>query len=91
MLSGKLTFFGVFSKVPEFFLVAFKLLEIRAFHKLLGNLRIISHYERIISHYETLQTDPFDVSYFSDMNIEDVREYEKEMQEKTNTKVGAEV
>ena len=91
MLSGKLTFFGVFSKVPEFLLVAFKLLEIRAFHKLLGNLRIISHYERIISHYETLQTDPFDVSYFSDMNIEDVREYEKEMQEKTNTKVGAEV
>ena len=28
MLSGKLTFFGVFSKVPEFLLVAFKLLEI---------------------------------------------------------------
>ena len=28
MLSGKSTFFGVFSKVPEFLLVAFKLLEI---------------------------------------------------------------
>ena len=28
MLSGKLTLFGVFSKVPEFLLVAFKLLEI---------------------------------------------------------------
>ena len=28
MLSGKLTFFGVFSKVPECLLVAFKLLEI---------------------------------------------------------------
>ena len=28
MLSGKLTFFGVFSKVPEFLLVALKLLEI---------------------------------------------------------------
>ena len=28
MLSGKSTFLGVFSKVPEFLLVAFKLLEI---------------------------------------------------------------
>ena len=27
----------------------------------------------------------------SDMNIEDVRDYEKHMQEKTNHKVGAEI
>ena len=28
---------------------------------------------------------------FSEMNIEDVREYERDMQEKTNDKVGADV
>lgn len=31
------------------------------------------------------------ICFVSDMDIEDVRDYEKDMQEKTNHKVGAEV
>ena len=47
----------------------------------------------ILSHHEHIKLINSRVcfNFFSDMKIEDVREYERDMQEKTNSKVAADI